>query len=223
MEQINQPDTKELAFVLAFASGATDVFCHLQFQALAATQTGNVILMATDFAEKNWSSFWMKGISIFSFTLGFLLGIVVKKRSHSPFWYTWTMTPLILVLFLLPLLPDIPSVLFALVAVGVGLLMLTFTGSQIEQQPYTIMMTSGNFRRMLSSWYDVVMDRSGNQLGKKIALNYTYLVLAFASGAVLSAYLYPLIHLRVSWLIGILLVISLVLYTQQVRSQIRSN
>ncbi len=64
------------------------------------------------------------------------------------------MLPAILSSFVIPLLPqDLQLFKIGILAFGSGLLMLTFSGTQIEGNPYTIMMTSGNYRKMLNEWY----------------------------------------------------------------------
>lgn len=109
--------------------------------------------MVSNMVEGCWLAFFSKLFSICFFTLGFLLGIVIKGRAKTAYWRLYSILPLFFSTLVIPLLPPIKLLWIALLAFSTRLLMLTFTGSRIESEPYTIMMTSGNYRKMLHSWY----------------------------------------------------------------------
>lgn len=66
--------------------------------------------------------------------------------------------------------------------------MLTFTGIEIEDSPYTIMMTSGNYRRMLNEWYFHFKSDDKTPTSKRNAQNYTIVVIAFILGAIILSF-----------------------------------
>ena len=77
------------------------------------------------------------------------------------------MLPAILSSFVIPLLPqDLQLFKIGILAFGSGLLMLTFSGTQIEGNPYTIMMTSGNYRKMLNEWYLYLTSKDKSSMQK---------------------------------------------------------
>lgn len=90
--------------------------------------------------------------------------------------------------------------------------MLTFTGSRIESEPYTIMMTSGNYRKMLHSWYVYFVGGNKDKALKRKAVNYSYVVLAFIIGAVSSACLYHLVNVQAIWVVTAILALIIILY-----------
>lgn len=205
-------DSRFIAILLGFVGGATDVYSHLQFESLVATQTGNIILMASNIVEGRWGVFFGKLVSIIFFTLGFLLGIVVKERAKSAYWRVYTVLPLFFSTLIIPFLPPINLLWIIILAFSSGLIILTFTGSCIESEPYVIMMTSGNYRRMLQSWYVYLLDRKKDPVLKRKAINYSFVVLAFVVGALASAWLYHLIKVQSIWLVTLALALVLILY-----------
>ena len=41
-------NTRMMANLLSFSGGALDVFCHMYYHSLVATQTGNILLLVAD-------------------------------------------------------------------------------------------------------------------------------------------------------------------------------
>ena len=195
--------------LMAFSGGAIDVYSHLYFHGLVATQTGNVVLLASNFAQKNWSQMIPKILSIVIFTLGFLIGIWIKHNNFSVYWRSFSMLPVIFTSFMVPLFPqqfDLFKIAF--LAFGSGLLMLTFTGSKIEDAPYTIMMTSGNYRKMLYEWYLHINSNGKTSRSKRNAQNYTIVVLAFLFGAFSLAFIEIFFGKYAIWLAAITFLLS---------------
>lgn len=166
-------DLRRVALLLGFSGGAVDVYSHLRFHTLVATQTGNIVLMVAQIAEKQ-DNFLPRLTSIIVFSIGFVLGIAYKQRAQTPYWRIFAMMPMLIACLVLPFLPS-DQLLFKIIALsfGTGLLMLTFTGSKIETVPYTIMMASGNYRRMLMSWYHYATSAAKNPQDKRDVVNYT--------------------------------------------------
>ena len=183
-------DLRRVALLLGFSGGAVDVYSHLRFHTLVATQTGNIVLMVAQIAEKQ-DNFLPRLTSIIVFSIGFVLGIAYKQRAQTPYWRIFALMPMLIACLVLPFLPS-DQLLFKIIALsfGTGLLMLTFTGSKIETVPYTIMMTSGNYRRMLMSWYHYATSAAKNPQDKRDVVNYTIIVLSFMLGALTAAVAY---------------------------------
>ena len=123
------------------------------------------------------------------------------------------MMPMLIACLVLPFLPS-DQLLFKIIALsfGTGLLMLTFTGSKIETVPYTLMMTSGNYRRMLMSWYHYATSAAKNPQDKRDVVNYTIIVLSFMLGALTAAVAYIWLKDLTIWLVALALVLVMIFY-----------
>ena len=202
-------NSRLFAILMAFSGGAIDVYCHNYFHGLVATQTGNIILMASNLSHNDWQQMLPKILSIIMFTVGFLLGILLKRSNFSDYWRSYTMLPAILSSFVIPLLPqDLQLFNIGILAFGSGLLMLTFSGTQIEGNPYTIMMTSGNYRKMLNEWYLYLTSKDKSSMQKRNAHNYTIVVVSFIVGACLLAFISQSLKMYSIWIVTITFTIS---------------
>lgn len=181
-------DSRIFAILMAFSGGSMDVYCHIHLNGLVATQTGNIVLLASNISDKQWLVTIPKIISIITFSIGFLLCIWINHRNSSNYWRSFTMLPVIFASLVVPFLSEeFDLIKIGLLAFGSGLLMHTFTGSKIDNNSYTIMMTSGNFRKMLNEWYRYIESKDKSITVKRNAQNYTIVVLAFIIGAFLLA------------------------------------
>ncbi|MGM0220125.1 YoaK family protein [Enterococcus sp. AZ126] len=182
-------DSRIFAILMSFSGGAIDVYSHIYFHGLVATQTGNIVLLASNISEKECLLTVPKIISIVTFTLGFLICIWIKHSNLSIYWRSYTMLPVIFTSSLVPFLSEqFDLIKIGFLAFGSGLIMLTFTGSKIENNPYTIMMTSGNYRKMLNEWYLYIESKDRSAKIKRNAQNYTIVVIAFLVGAFLLSF-----------------------------------
>ena len=156
MDTTKQPvpmpqDRRTMAILLGAVGGCLDVFSHMQFSTLIATQTGNIILIVADWDGPTVKTAY-RILSLVFFTCGFILGILLKERAQSSHWRTWGVLPLTLTTFLFPFFHSHYFIWVILLATSTGMVMLTYTGSKIESYPYMIMMTSGNNRRKVTAW-----------------------------------------------------------------------
>ncbi|MGH1812241.1 hypothetical protein IGI86_003329 [Enterococcus sp. AZ188] len=215
-------NSRLFAILMAFSGGALDVYSHNYFHGLVATQTGNIILMASNLSQYNWQQMLPKIVSIILFTVGFLLGILLKRSNFSHYWRSYTMLPVILSSLIIPLLSqNLHLFKIGLLAFGSGLLMLTFTGTQIEGNPYTIMMTSGNYRKMLNEWYLYLTSRNKTSLQRRNAHNYTIVVLSFVIGACLLAFVSLVLKKYSIWIVTFTFLLALFIEIHQAKKTIR--
>ncbi|WP_229311269.1 YoaK family protein [Streptococcus sp. HF-1907] len=212
MTQLNfmPQNSRFSACLLGFMGGALDVYCHIHFESLVATQTGNILLLVADWKTSTAEANSLRLLSILFFSVGFLIAIWFKNRATTAFWRSYTILPLLLTSFLVPLLPKISYLWVTLLALSTGMITLTFTGSQIESHAYTILMTSGNYRKMLSAWYQYLIDQSKDPKVKRQAVNYSIVVGSFVIGAISVPTLEGFLHEKTLWLVT--LVLALVLY-----------
>lgn len=207
-------ESRLFAILMTFSGGAIDVYSHNYFHGLVATQTGNVILLASNMTDNNWYQTLPKLLSIASFTLGFLVGTWIKRSNFSRYWRCYTMLPVIFSSLAIPLLPEqfyLPKI--GVLAFGSGLLMLTFTGVKVEDNPYTIMMTSGNYRKMLTEWYSYLTSKNKSLTvdRKRSAQNYTIIVTAFIVGACSLAFINQFLGIYTIWLATITFLFSFII------------
>ena len=88
---IRPRDTRLISALLGFTGGAIDVFCHLQYKTLVATQTGNIVLLISDFRDSHLSSSVLRILSILSFSIGFLVANSLKNlQSSSAILCNWS-------------------------------------------------------------------------------------------------------------------------------------
>ena len=145
-------NTRLMGALLGFVGGGLDVFCHMHYRSLVATQTGNLLLLIAD---------W-----------------------HDP---------------------------------RVENTMLTFTGSLIENHPYVIFMTSGNYRKMLTALYRITRGKGDLDEYRRQAMNYGIVVGSFVAGAISVAILMHFIHQWAIWLITANLFLIMTYYTARVK------
>ena len=195
-------DSRFTATLLAFTGGGLDVFSHMHFDSLLATQTGNIVLLMADLKPDNWQRTLIKLVSITFFSIGFVLAIYWKEKAKDAYWRTWHLLPLLLLTIILPFFPAHAFLWVAGLAFGTGLMMLTFTGSQIENSPFTILMTSGNYRKMLASWYHYFRGKRLDSGLKRQAINYSIVVASFILGAFSVAVLDRFFEEKTLWLVA---------------------
>lgn len=210
-------DGRKMAVLLGFIGGFIDVYSHMQFHSLVATQTGNIILMVANLGQNDFHFFITKLFSIFFFSIGFLVGIVIKERAVTAFWRLYALCPLLLSTMFIPFVENVNhNIWVALLAFRTGILMLTFSGSRIESEPYTILMTSGNYRKMLQFWYEYIVNRQRTAMQKRRAINYSLVVLAFIIGALVAAIVYDIFAYRAILGVTITLLIIMIHYTIEI-------
>lgn len=206
------------AVFISFSGGACDVYCHLHFNGLVATQTGNIVLLASDLSQENWISMLPKIVSLIAFTVGFLLGCWIKEKTTIRHWRLYTLMPVIIVTGLIPLFSSQFHLLkISFLALVIGLLMLSFMGSEVEGNPYTIMMTSGNYRKMLNDWYLYLTSFGRSKNLKRNAQNYSLVVISFIFGAATVAFINHLFLNYSIWITTITFSLSFILKIYQIK------
>ena len=100
-----------------------------------------------------------------------------------------------------------------IVAFSAGIMMKTFTGGQIENHPFVIFMTSGNYRRMLTALYYAIQGSGDQREYRRQAVNNSFVVGSFVIGAVASAILMHFVHIWSIWLITLYLITIMAYYS----------
>lgn len=204
------------AILLGFLGGSLDVYCQIQFSTLVATQTGNILFLIADISHCSLQQTLIRLFSVLFFSSGFILGLLIRSQAKTAFWRVYTSLPLLLFSLILPLLPNNHLLWVILLALATGLLTLTFSGSQIESHAYTILMTSGNYRKMITAWHSYFSANEKTHTMKRQAINYSLVVISFIAGAITTAILYHFIHEKTIWLVTLNIACIIYHYTSVV-------
>lgn len=148
-----------MALLLASLGGAVDVFSHIHYKALVATQTGNFILLIADMSHSSQHAIHLRWLSVIFFSLGYLGGHLLHdllgQRARLKHWRIFTLVPFLLVCFVTPLIHRVSEhgVQVGALAFTIGMLIHALADTRIGENPFSLFMTSGNWRKMLSAWY----------------------------------------------------------------------
>ncbi|EQC72179.1 hypothetical protein HSISS2_1604 [Streptococcus sp. HSISS2] len=159
----------------------------------------------------------LRCFSILFFTLGFLFGMWFKDHRKNAYWRVHGLLPLCVMTAILPFLTPNSLLELPIIAFSEGVMMKTFIGSQIENHPFVIFMTSGNYRRMLTALYYVIQGSEDQKEYRRQAVNYGFVVGSFVVGAVVSALLMHFIYIKSIWLITLSLITIMIYYSSEVK------
>ena len=155
--------------------------------------------------------------SIIFFSLGFLFALHMKEYRKTAYWRVKMLLPLFIGTLLLPFFSRFPLLEVPFIAFGTGMMMLTFTGSLIEDHPYVIFMTSGNYRKMLTALYRIVRGEGDVQEYRRQALNYGIVVGSFVVGAISLAVSMHFFQEWSIWIVSFNLFLIMSYYTARVK------
>ena len=95
-------NTRLMGVFLGFIGGSLDVFCHIQYHSLVATQTGNILLLISDWHDSHVINTMLRFCSIIFFSLGFVFSLHVKEYRKTAYWRVKMLLPLFIGTLLLP-------------------------------------------------------------------------------------------------------------------------
>ncbi len=95
-------NTRLMGVFLGFIGGSLDVFCHIQYHSLVATQTGNILLLISDWHDSHLINTLLRFCSIIFFSLGFLFALHIKEYRKTAYWRVKMLLPLFIVTLILP-------------------------------------------------------------------------------------------------------------------------
>ena len=210
-------NTRLMGVLLGFIGGSLDVFCHIQYHSLVATQTGNILLLISDWHDSHVINTMLRFCSIIFFSLGFVFALHMKEYRKTAYWRVKMLLPLFIGTLLLPFFSRFPLLEVPFIAFGTGMMMLTFTGSLIEDHPYVIFMTSGNYRKMLTALYRITRGEGNIQEYRRQALNYGIVVGSFVVGAISLAVSMHFFHEWSIWIVSFNLFLIMSYYIARVK------
>lgn len=195
---IKQPqasETRLFALILTFSGGFIDAFTYISGgHTMAAAQTGNIIFLSAALADHNFVDAANKLSALIAFVIGVAMVSVFHTLLHNNYWRAACLVPILIIGALIGLLPgQLPNYL-VVPAVSFGLAMQNAAFSKIEGLGYNSVFTTGNVKKATVAWSEYYFHHDKSQ--KKAADNYLAIVLCFASGAIISAQLLPLMGKR---------------------------
>lgn len=140
-----------------------------------------------------------------------------KDHRKNAYWLVHGLLSLCVMTAILPFLRPNALIELLIIVFSVGVMMETFTGSQIENHPFMIFMTSGNYRRMLTALYYVIQGSKYQKEYHRQAVNYGFVVGSFVLGAVISSLLMRFIYIKSIWLTTLSLFTIMVYYSSEVK------
>ena len=78
-------NTRLMGALLGFIGGGLDVFCHMHYRSLVATQTGNLLLLIADWHDPRVENTIMRFSSILFFSIGFVVALHIREYRKTAF------------------------------------------------------------------------------------------------------------------------------------------
>ncbi|WP_297819705.1 YoaK family protein [uncultured Lactobacillus sp.] len=215
-------ESRLLALSLTFSSGFIDTYTYIQRgHTLSAGQTGNIVFFATSLANHNLRGMINRATTFIAFTAGLVLVGALHKYIKSNYWRIFCLFPIILICAVIGFIPSTVPNYYIVPAIAFGLAMQNASFSKIEGMGYNNAFTTGNLKKSAVAWsaYFFGADKSQHTA----AVNYMWLVIAFAVGAIISAIVQKYLVLRTIWIGGILLLVINIVYMISLRKRKNIN
>ncbi|WP_159723222.1 YoaK family protein [Enterococcus sp. CSURQ0835] len=202
-------ESRSVGLLLTFIGGAMDCYTYIKYEAFASAQTGNIVLAIIQAYQKEWTSVGKKLLSTLFFFIGILLAkflIDYFKRKELHFWRLFVLYYEAVIFFIIsfPILNvRHPSIVTLLIAFTAAIQWITF--DKINGLAYTNLFTTGNLKGVATNLYDFITKK--DPAAKERFFHFLFVVIAFVSGAIASAFFYRFFHAKT-----ILIVAGLFLY-----------
>ena len=205
-------ESRILATSLTFSAGFIDAYTYIQRgHTLSAGQTGNVIFFASVFADHNIAGMLNRATTFIAFTLGLLLVGLFHKYVKSNYWRVFCLFPILLICLGVGFVPKTVPNYYVVPVIAFGLAVQNASFSKIEGMGYNNAFTTGNLKKSVVAWSAYFFGEDKSQ--HNAAVNYMFLVIAFALGAIVSALLQKVFLLKTIWFAVLLLGTINIVYT----------
>lgn len=198
---------REIAIGLTFIGGFIDAYTFVQRGGiLAAGQTGNIIFLSIDIANRNLPGALTKMMTMIFFILGIIVATWLRHRTQRTHY--WRMTSLsieFVACVIVGFMPKTVPNLFITPLLSFAMAMQNIQFDQIAGNSYNNVFSTGNLKKSIINLTDYFFSGDKSQL--KIGLLYIELVIGFACGAVISALLQSIFKTRTIWITCVLLVL----------------
>ena len=201
-----------IAGILSISGGLQDAYTYMyRGKVFANAQTGNIVLLAQNLIDRNWSV----ALRYFSPLLFFALGVAAAECIHMRYqkaqrihWRQLVLAIEILLLFAVGFFPNEMDLLAnAMVSFACAMQVQAFR--KVNGYAFASTMCIGNLRSGMESLCAYFKTRNKDVLIK--SMHYFGVILLFAFGAGIGGHLLPRLGMRTIWLSCLLLLVSFLL------------
>lgn len=192
-------ESRLLATALTFSGGFIDGYTYMQRgHTLSAEQTANVIFFGESVVTDNVRGMLTRGSTFIAFSIGLLMVGLFHKYVKNNYWRVFCLFPILIVCIIVGFLPASFPNYYIVPVISFTLALQNASFSKIEGMNYSNAFTTGNLSNSAVAWsaYFFGADRGKYTAAK----NYMWLVIAFAGGAIISAYLQNYLALKTIWI-----------------------
>lgn len=210
IDQGHLAEARLFAIVLTFCGGFTDAFTYIQCDhTLAAAQTGNIVFLSAALANHNLLGVIDRLASLVAFVIG--LAVVSVFHAHIVhYWRVFCLMPIGIVVGGLP--ASFPTYI-SVPTISFGLAMQNAAFTKIAGLGYSNAFSSGNLKKSVVAWSEYYFHHDQSQ--RPPALDYSAIVISFTLGAIVSAQVQPLLHMKTIWVAVLIILITNVTYYLQ--------
>lgn len=209
-KKIPAHETFRVAALLALVGGFLDAYTYiLRGGVFANAQTGNMVLLAVNFAEKNWTKASYYLIPIFAFAAGVFMTNLLKQLFSNLGFLMFKRVILLVetvLLFLIGFLPtEVPD---GIVNVTVSFIcsMQVNTFRKVHDVPYASTMCTGNLRSGTEKLFLGIWNHDRTPLIS--AVHYFGIIGIFILGAVIGTILSDVFGVKCVWVCCVMLLVS---------------
>lgn len=193
-----------IGLTLAFCGGYIDAYTYiLREHSLVAGQTGNIIFLAYDIANRGLVLTETRFFTFVFFVLGIYLVSFIAKKSSSPYVKPLTLVPCIVTCLIVGFLPVTTPDYLVVPPLAFCMGIQTTSFGKIDGLPYNNSFLTGNIKKGMIAWNGFFFSHSLEE--KHTAKLYLAITLAFALGALVSAELEKLFTIHTIWLVTLIL------------------
>lgn len=205
---------REIAIGLTFIGGFIDAYTFVsRGRVLAAGQTGNIIFLSVDIAQRNLPSAFTKFMTMIFFIIGiFIVGYFRNKPQRSHYWRLPFLAAEFIACVIIGFLPKSVPNLYITPPLALVMAMQTVSFSKIEGNSYNNVFSTGNLKKSVNSFSDYLFDNKHDLENLKTSMIYIELVLGFAGGAVVSALLQLILGVKAIWIAALLIAVVSIYY-----------
>lgn len=208
-----------IGMILAFAGGFLDVYTYvLKGGVFAFAQTGNMLLMAIKFANKEWKLALYYLIPIIAFTLGIFLTEYLKMHLDNMKFINCQNIVLVIEIAMLIVIGFLPETVpdnFVCVFISFICSMQTNCFRKLSGAAYSTTMCTGNLRTGTEYLFKYIAHKDKEALYK--ATQFFIIIFTFIVGALIGTICTLTLKLYSIWICAVILtgVLMLILYKQK--------
>lgn len=222
----NYSETLGFGMLLASTGGFMDMYSYsVHGHVFATGQTGNLVLVAFNLADRNYIEMFHALVPIISFWIGIFISWYMfysAFREKSLLWQRGILTVSMLALFIAGLIPSTYSDIFAntLVSFAASLQYCAFRKLGSGDN-YASIFCTGNMRSCADNYFKGIVKKDKACLKK--ALRYSCILISFFIGAVISSLEAGIFHEKSIWTVEIILIAGFIisfLYNSNIQKRI---